>query len=88
ALICSNCLVPGKISHTYWGKLVVGVAYSADADGEDWGWAESDQTAFEDLFASSVDKVPFEFEPNLRWRRWWKNVWNLPFSGISVSMAG
>ena len=20
--------------------------------------------------------------------RWWKNVWNLPFSGISVSMGG
>ena len=21
-------------------------------------------------------------------KRWWKNVWNLPFSGISVSMGG
>ncbi|KAL7525064.1 hypothetical protein ACHAWF_001198, partial [Thalassiosira exigua] len=63
ALICSNRLAPGKISHTYGGKLVVGVAYSADADGEDGTWAEYDRTAIEDLFASSADKVPFEFEP-------------------------
>jgi ketopantoate reductase len=31
ALICSNRLSPGNVSHTYGGKLVCGVAYSADA---------------------------------------------------------
>ncbi len=25
---------------------------------------------------------------NIHPSRWWKNVWNLPFSGISVSMGG
>ena len=28
------------------------------------------------------------YETNLRRGRWWKNVWNLPFSGISVAMGG
>ena len=31
ALICSNRLSPGNVDHTYGGKLVCGVAYSADA---------------------------------------------------------
>lgn len=100
ALICSNRLSPGKISHTYGGKLVCGVAYSATAEREDVGgggdtndgsgmlWAESDRRAIVDLFKLTSSTVPFEFEPNLRRGRWWKNVWNLPFSGISVSMGG
>lgn len=66
ALICSNRLSPGKISHTYGGKLVCGVAYSVDADDEDdGGWIESDRRAIIDLFAPAA-AVPFEFEPNLR----------------------
>ncbi|KAL9180237.1 hypothetical protein ACHAXT_008207 [Thalassiosira profunda] len=87
ALICSNRLSPGKISHTYGGKLVCGVAYSADAEGDDGTWVESDKQAILDLFEPAT-AVPFEYEPNLRRGRWWKNVWNLPFSGISVSMGG
>jgi len=88
ALICSNRLSPGKISHTYGGKLVCGVAYSADASDNDTGkWVESDKQAILDLFKPATP-VPFVFEPNLRRGRWWKNVWNLPFSGISVSMGG
>ncbi|KAL7543165.1 hypothetical protein ACHAXR_012858 [Thalassiosira sp. AJA248-18] len=87
ALICSNRLSPGKISHTYGGKLVCGVAYSADANDDSGQWVESDKQAILDLF-EPVTPVPFEFDPNLRRGRWWKNVWNLPFSGISVSMGG
>ncbi|KAL3823767.1 hypothetical protein ACHAXA_004860, partial [Cyclostephanos tholiformis] len=99
ALICSNRISPGKISHTYGGKLVCGVAYSADAesgevegggynvDRDGDGWVDSDRRAIEDLFRHA-SSVPFEFDPNLRRGRWWKNVWNLPFSGISVSMGG
>ena len=88
ALICSNRLSPGKISHTYGGKLVCGVAYSsADANDDNGKWVESDKQAILDLF-EPVTPVPFEFEPNLRRGRWWKNVWNLPFSGISVAMGG
>ena len=69
ALICSNRLAPGKISHTYGGKLVCGVAYSADANhdsGDDNGqWVQADKDALLDLF-EPVTPVPFEFEPNLR----------------------
>ncbi len=77
ALICSNRISPGKISHTYGGKLVCGVAYSADAesgevegggynvDRDGDGWVDSDRRAIEDLFRHA-SSVPFEFDPNLR----------------------
>ena len=72
ALICSNRLSPGKISHTYGGKLRCGVAYSADANSDDGKWVESDKQAILDLF-EPITAVPFEFDPNLRRGRWWKN---------------
>eukprot|EP00804_Cyclotella_cryptica_P020711 CCRYP_003508-RC/>CCRYP_003508-RC protein AED:0.40 eAED:0.40 QI:64/0.85/0.75/1/1/1/8/1979/409 len=87
ALICSNRLSPGKIDHSYGGKLVAGVAYSADANSDRGKWSPSDKEAILDLF-SPVTPVPFEFDPNLLRGRWWKNVWNLPFSGISCAMGG
>ena len=65
ALICSNRLAPGKISHTYGGKLVCGVAYSADANGKDGQWVQSDKDALLNLFEPATP-VPFEFAPNLR----------------------
>ena len=94
ALICSNRTSHGIIKHSYGGKLVCGVAYSANAEkeagGDDGnsGWVESDKHAIEDLFQLASPAVPFEFEPCLRKGRWWKGVWNLPFSGIAVSMGG
>ncbi len=88
ALICSNRLSPGVIDHSYAGKLVVGVAYSADADDDGYcKWVESDKEAITELF-EPVKPVPFEFEDNLLRGRWWKNCWNLPFNGISVAMGG
>ena len=88
ALICSNRLSPGVIDHSYACKLVVGVAYSADADDDGYcKWVESDKKAIMDLF-EPVTPVPFEFEDNLLRGRWWKNCWNLPFNGISVAMGG
>lgn len=86
-LVCSNRLSPGKIDHSYGGKLVAGVAYSAEANSDRGKWSPSDKEAILDLF-SPVDPVPFEFENNLLRGRWWKNVWNLPFSGLSCAMGG
>ncbi|KAL7489599.1 hypothetical protein ACHAW6_015253 [Cyclotella cf. meneghiniana] len=85
--VCSNRLAPGQIDHSYGGKLVVGVAYSAEANSDRGKWSPSDKEAIVDLF-SPVTPVPFEFDPNLLRGRWWKNVWNLPFSGISCAMGG
>lgn len=74
ALICSNRTSPGKISHTYGGKLVCGVAYSGDyesgvvagGDGSGYdGWVDTDKRAIEDLFRHA-SPIPFEFDPNLR----------------------
>jgi 2-dehydropantoate 2-reductase len=88
ALICSNRLSPGVIDHSYAGKLVVGVAFSSDANNDgNRRWVESDKQAIMDLF-EPVTPVPFEFEDNLLRGRWWKNCWNLPFSGIAVAMGG
>jgi 2-dehydropantoate 2-reductase len=86
-LVCSNRLTPGKIDHSYGGKLVAGVAYSAEANSDRGKWSASDKEAILDLF-SPVTPVPFEFESNLLRGRWWKNVWNLPFSGLSCAMGG
>ena len=86
-IVCSNRLAPGKIEHSYGGKLVAGVAYSADADSDRGKWTPLDKKAILDLFAP-VTPVPFEFEDNLLRGRWWKNVWNLPFSGLSCAMGG
>jgi 2-dehydropantoate 2-reductase len=86
--IGSNRLSPGVINHSYAGKLVVGVAYSADANNDgNCRYVESDKQAIIDLF-EPVTAVPFEFEDNLLRGRWWKNTWNLPFNGISVAMGG
>ena len=65
ALICSNRLSPGKINHTFGGKLRCGVAYSSDANDDSGKWVESDKQAILDLF-EPVSPVPFEFDPNLR----------------------
>ena len=63
------------------------MAYSADADSDCGKWTSLDKQAIIDLFAP-VAPVPFEFEDNLLRGRWWKNVWNLPFSGLSCAMGG
>jgi 2-dehydropantoate 2-reductase len=63
------------------------VAYSAEANSDRGKWSTSDKDAILDLF-SPVTPVPFEFESNLLRGRWWKNVWNLPFSGLSCAMGG
>lgn len=81
ALICSSKPRPGFIEHTYAGLLSAGVAASSTPPDD-----ESHRKAFEDLWAPT--KVPIDYEPSLLRGRWKKNVWNLPFNGISVAMGG
>ena len=73
----SNRLSTGVINHSYAGKIVVGVAYSADANNDgNCRYVEPDKQAIIDLF-EPVKAVPFEFEDNLLRGRWWKNCWNV-----------
>ena len=82
ALVCSNRLTPGHVDHSYAGLLNAGVA----SFNPDRTTVEQNQAAFEALFKGT--KVDIAFEKSLLRGRWKKNVWNLPFNGISVAMGG
>ena len=82
ALICSNRLGPGSIDHSYAGLLSCAVAaHSDDATAEECGERCRE-------FWKPVKNVETILEPSLLAGRWRKNVWNLPFNGISVAMGG
>mmetsp|Transcript_29021 Transcript_29021/g.47927 ORF Transcript_29021/g.47927 Transcript_29021/m.47927 type:complete len:200 (+) Transcript_29021:113-712(+) len=84
ALLCSNRVGPGHIDHSYAGMLSGGVAASSSTDVTN---PDKDRQAFEDLW-KPVTKVDTAYESSLLRGRWKKNVWNLPFNGISVAMGG
>ena len=90
AFICSSRPKPGLIDHTFAGFLSAGVAAS-NIDNRNNNNNNNDdnashEQAFRDLWAPT--RVDVGFEPSLLRGRWKKNVWNLPFSGISVAMGG
>lgn len=82
AFLCSNRICPGCINHTYAGLLSGGVA----AHSPNFTPEEALE-AFRQ-FWSLVDKVETQVEKSLLSGRWRKNVWNLPFNGISVALGG
>jgi 2-dehydropantoate 2-reductase len=85
ALLCSNRIAPGCIDHSYAGLLSAGVAASSsNANATDTH--EEHKLAFQQLWEPT--KVDTTWEESLLRGRWKKNVWNLPFNGISVAMGG
>jgi 2-dehydropantoate 2-reductase len=81
ALICVNRLAPGRVDHSYGGLLNGGLAASDQSISD-----KENKKAFSDLWSpTSVETV---YEPSLLAGRWRKNVWNLPFNGLSVAMGG
>mmetsp|Transcript_28308 Transcript_28308/g.42275 ORF Transcript_28308/g.42275 Transcript_28308/m.42275 type:complete len:409 (-) Transcript_28308:523-1749(-) len=85
ALLCSNRIAPGKIDHSYAGKLTVGIAASSSPKAE---VEERHKRAIVNLWSPVTDKVEFVYTPSITRGRWTKNVWNLPFNGVSVAMGG
>ncbi|CAJ1960927.1 unnamed protein product [Cylindrotheca closterium] len=82
ALLCSNRVAPGSIEHSFASLLSYGVAaHSADTTVK-----ESLDNCQE--FWKPVKNVETRLELSLLGGRWRKNVWNLPFNGISVAMGG
>jgi 2-dehydropantoate 2-reductase len=81
AFVCCNRVAPGRIQHTYAG-LLVGGCY-ADGNGNS---SIALQTCFENLWKPT--KVKTQYEQSLLRGRWSKVLWNMPFSGLSVSMGG
>jgi len=81
ALLCSNRVAPGCIDHSYAGLLSGGVAASSVLSTQ-----EEHKLAFQQLWEPT--RVDTTWEVSLLRGRWKKNVWNLPFNGISVAMGG
>lgn len=81
ALVCSNRVAPGHISHSYAGLLSGGVAISDETYTD-----KENEQAFRDLWAPT--SVDIAYEQSLLGGRWRKCLWNLPFNGISVAMNG
>lgn len=84
ALLCSNRIAPGHVDHSYAGKLTISLAKSSSNDSDD---IKLHQELTEALWAPTQG-FEFVYDPNYVRARWSKNVWNLPFNGISVAMNG
>lgn len=82
AFLCSNRVAPGCIDHSFAGKLCASLVKSSSDDSKD---IELHQQMIKDLWEPT--KVQFEYEPIYTKARWTKNIWNLPFNGISVALS-
>ena len=87
ALVCSNKLAPGRVDHSYAGKLTGALSASASEEWTMHGNQDAERQAFFDLWkdCKSIEHV---YDEDLTRARWSKMCWNLPFNGISVAMGG
>jgi len=76
AFVCINRGEPGVVHHLRYGRLSIGHACD-----------DPDEAArLHDLLAGAgLDVVT---SPNLRYARWEKLCWNVPFNGLSVAAGG
>jgi len=84
ALLCSNRIGPGHIEHSYAGKLTASLVTSSSDDSQ---IIASHKEAMEELWRPTRC-FEFCYDDNIVRARWTKNLWNLPFNGISVAMDG
>jgi len=76
AFVCINRGEPGVIHHLEYGRVSLGHAQDDSAEN----------AALDALFTSAgVETV---VAPNLRYARWEKLCWNVPFNGLSVAAGG
>mmetsp|Transcript_20725 Transcript_20725/g.46245 ORF Transcript_20725/g.46245 Transcript_20725/m.46245 type:complete len:472 (-) Transcript_20725:74-1489(-) len=86
ALVCSNKIGPGRIDHSYAGKLTGALSASSSDSWTRHGNQDEERQAFFDLWGAT--KIEHVYEEDLTRGRWSKMCWNLPFNGISVAMGG
>ena len=73
AFICSNKIGPGHIHHLDYGKLIIG-SYNVP-----------DQEILKQIVADfHLSGIHSELSPDLKFARWQKLVWNIPFNGMTV----
>jgi 2-dehydropantoate 2-reductase len=76
AFVCINRVAPGVISHTDHGVIRIGEFSAA---------GPADRAArIASMFRAS--KVPCEVLDDLRFGRWQKLVWNIPFNGLGAAL--
>jgi 2-dehydropantoate 2-reductase len=73
AFICSNKVGPGHIHHLDFGKLIIG-SYNSSGD-------KIINQVVRDFQLSGIHS---ELSSDLRYSRWQKLVWNIPFNGMAV----
>ena len=76
AFVCINRGLPGVVHHLKYGRLSVG--HLLDRPEENGALVDLLQSAGIDVVAA----------PNLRYARWEKLCWNIPFNGLSVAGGG
>jgi 2-dehydropantoate 2-reductase len=83
AFLCSNRKSPGHVDHSYAGKLTASLSMSSEV--------VTDVNVHKEAIISlwkPTRGFEFSYDENLVRARWLKNLWNLPFNGISVAMNG
>ena len=76
AFVCINRGEPGVIHHLEYGRVSIGHALDVPAENE----------RLRDLLESG--HIETVIAPNLRYARWEKLCWNIPFNGLSVAGGG
>lgn len=76
AFVCINRGEPGVIHHLDYGRVSIGHALDDPAETD----------ALRELLESGSIEVAVA--PNLRYARWEKLCWNVPFNGLSVAGGG
>ena len=87
ALVCSNKLAPGRVDHSYAGKLTGALSASSSEEWNLHGNQDAERQAFYDLW-KDTKSIEHVYDEDLTRARWSKMCWNLPFNGISVAMGG
>eukprot|EP00934_Nitzschia_sp_Nitz4_P005914 Nitzschia sp. Nitz4//scaffold8_size234185//93733//94832//NITZ4_001255-RA/size234185-snap-gene-0.14-mRNA-1//1//CDS//3329559800//5904//frame0 len=81
AFVCVNRVAPGRIDNLYDVSLNIGLAAKSKETTEE----ENKQVL---QYFWSPTAVPVNYEDSLLRARWKKNIWNIPFNGLSVTMGG
>lgn len=76
AFVCINRGEPGVVHHLEYGRVSIGHLLDDAREAE----------ALRELLASGAIEV--SVAPNLRYARWEKLCWNVPFNGLSVAGGG
>jgi len=73
AFICSNKIGPGHIHHLDYGKLIIG-SYNVP----------NPEILKQLVVDFQLAGIHSELSPDLKFSRWQKLVWNIPFNGMTV----